>query len=242
LQARAVVPRFSAETRLHQAGKLLRPLRHPPDEALGLQEDRLDGTEEWHGYAVAATTCPRRQANGTRSTRQPRMSLTGETEDTHQRLAYRAFVESALVETEEEFADVIRNSPWGIGSEAFQEKVRSTYLILEGEKEQRIVRKKPMYSPEQILRVVAERFGERPDELRKRRYRCGAQAVLVYLLTRFGGMNQEEAARWTGVGSGAAVSVRIQRLRSRMVADAKLAERVREAEKELLGDERNVDC
>jgi len=78
--------RLAAKPSLLQTDELLRPLLHPPDEALGFQEDRLDGAENWRGergITRRATPPPPRPAPA-----------------------------------------------WGIGSEAFQEKVRSTYLIL----------------------------------------------------------------------------------------------------------------
>ncbi len=168
------------------------------------------------------------------------MSLTGEQDKSKQRLAYRQFVEAGLLTSDEEFEYMMRNAPWGIGSEAFQDSIRSQYIKIIGGEEARGKRKEARCSAEEIAQAVAETFGEQSDALRKRRYGCKAQAVLLYLLTRYSGMNQQEAGRWAGIRSGAAVSIRIRRLQEEAGKNEELAERIRGVEQRLMKG--NVEC
>ena len=67
--------------------------------------------------------------------------------------------------------------------------------------------------PERIVRLVAEAYGLPMTALRQRLRNTPARPTAAYLLCKQAGMSQREAARRLGYGTGAAVSVQLNRLR-----------------------------
>ncbi len=87
--------------------------------------------------------------------------------------------------------------------------------------------------PEAVLEAVAEAFGIKPQELRRRQYDCMARAAAAWLLSRHGGMNQRDVGAWLGMGTGSAVCQQVKRLRCVREEDVELAARLRLAESTL---------
>jgi len=147
-----------------------------------------------------------------------------------ERMAYRRFVEAGLAATDTEFLDVMRASAWGIGDADFQERIRAAHLDL-ARQARRIEdvsfrRVEGMVLPERVLDAVAKAFGEDVGKLRRRRYDCVARAVAARLLGRYSGLNQRDVGVWLGMGTGAAVSEQLKRLREREVQEPELARQI----------------
>jgi putative transposase len=160
------------------------------------------------------------------------------------RKAYRQFVESGVAETDEEMVLLVHGSRWGIGDEEFQAQVRERYeqqvkLFRRSEDVsfRRVVTAVPVGA---VLESVSREFGVDRESLRRRAYGCVARAVAALLLMREAGMREREVAGMLGMGTGAAVSHQIQRLRQRMAEDADLRRRVERLSSKLARREKSV--
>ena len=146
-----------------------------------------------------------------------------------QRVGYRRFVEAGLAETDEEFLDVLRAATWGIGEQEFQDRIRDAHTDIASHvrrpEDVAFRREGRRVEPEAVLKAVAKSFGGEPSGLRRRRYNCVARAVAAHLLGKHAGMNQRDIGAWLGMGTGAAVSAQLARLRTRLEGDAELAKR-----------------
>ena len=147
-----------------------------------------------------------------------------------QRHAYRLFVEAAMVETDDEFRDLLKTSRWGIGDEAFQARVRDLHTdrSLEARRQEDVSfrRVEPTVSAASILEAVSEVFGVETAMLRQRQYDCVARAAAAFMLGRYAGMNQRDIGASLGMGTGSAVCRQLRRLRERQAHDAILRERM----------------
>jgi len=136
-----------------------------------------------------------------------------------QRRAYRRFVETGIAETDEEFLELVKTSPWGIGDEEFQARIRDLHTgqaIRARRKEDVSFRRvSPTATATAVLDVVAAEFGIEAATLRRRQYDCVARAVAAQLLGRHAGMNQRDIGTFLGMGTGSAVCRQLQRLRQR---------------------------
>jgi hypothetical protein len=145
------------------------------------------------------------------------------------RLAYRRFVETGIAETDAEFLELLKDSPWGIGDSEFQNRIRDLHT----DQVEQVRRKEdvsfrrvvPTMSATAVLAAVAKEFGLEPAALRRRQYDCAARAVAAFMLGRHAGMNQRDIAAFLGMGSGSAVCRQLQRLRERISDDHRLVDR-----------------
>lgn len=147
------------------------------------------------------------------------------------RPAYRRFVESGLVETDEEFEELLKHTTWGIGDTQFQNRIRDLHTDRTGQAKRpedvSFRRIAPRMGAAAVLDAVAKEFGIEPSTLRRRQYDCVARAVAAYFLGRYAGMNQRDAAVLLAMGTGSATCRQLQRLRERQTHDPALAERVK---------------
>lgn len=169
------------------------------------------------------------------------------------RRAYRRFVEAGLAQTDEEFLEVLRTSTWGIGDEEFQARMRDAHVDRR-DRARRVEdvafrRQVGSVGAEAILATVAAAFGHRPEQLRQRCHGSAARAVAAQMLVRFAGMSQRDVATWLRVGTGAAVSAALKRLRAAQAGDRSLLDRVADIARQLerAADtapmrRENVDC
>ncbi len=140
---------------------------------------------------------------------------------------YRRFVEAGLAEEDEEFLEVLNESGWGVGGSEFQERIRDLHTELAHKVKRpedvsfRHVSRE--IGPEEVLELVADQFGLKAADLRRRRYGCTARAVAAEMLGRYAGLNQRDIGGLLGMGTGAAVCQQLQRLRERRTCDSDLA-------------------
>jgi len=142
------------------------------------------------------------------------------------RRAYRRFVEAGIAERDDEFLKVLQESAWGIGGSEFQERIHELHTGMADQVKRpedvsfrHIVQK---VSPEAVLGMVADTFGMKPDDLRKRRYDCVARAVTAQMLGRYAGINQRDIGELLCMGTGSAVCRQLKRLRMRRLRGSEL--------------------
>lgn len=136
-----------------------------------------------------------------------------------QRKAYRKYVEAGLAKKDNEFLEVLTGSVWGVGGEEFQEHIRD----LHGDMARRVKRPEDVsfrhagvkVNSDEVVRIVAKRFGMKAEDLRKRRYDCVARAVAAQMLGKYSGLNQRDIGAMLSMGTGSAVSLQLKRLRER---------------------------
>ena len=129
---------------------------------------------------------------------------------------YGRYVETGLVEKDEELEVLRKHATWGIGSDEFTARVQALY----DEKVRACARKEDVsfrkerggrLSPEVIVRVVGKAFGLEVGWEQERRQDL-SRAVGAAMLCKYGGLSQREAAGVLGVTTGAAVSFQLKRL------------------------------
>lgn len=156
------------------------------------------------------------------------------TSENKQRRAYRRFVEAGIAETDDEFLEVLQGSTWGIGGSEFQERIRDLHTGMANQAKRpedvsfRHAAQK--LSPEAVLGIVADVFGMKSDDLKKRRYDCVARAVAAQMLGRHAGMNQRDIGGLLSMGTGSAVCRQLKRLRERRTHDSDLDARIEKME------------
>jgi REP element-mobilizing transposase RayT len=147
------------------------------------------------------------------------------------RRAYQRFVEGGVAETDEEFRQLLRESKWGIGEGAFQDRIRDLHTDrvceMRRTEDASFRRESPAVSAGVVLDAVAGEFGVQAGFLRRRQYSCAGRAVAAQLLGRYAGMNQRDAAAFLGMGTGSAACRQLKRLRARLADDRSLAQRLK---------------
>ena len=135
-----------------------------------------------------------------------------------------------MVESDEEFRDLVKGSRWGVGDEAFQAMVRDRHtertLKVRRQEDVSFRRMEAAVPALRVLDAVAEVFEVEPTSLRRRQYNCVARAVAAFMLGRYAGMNQRDIGAFLGMGTGSAVCRQLGRLRERQMEDAALREQM----------------
>lgn len=159
----------------------------------------------------------------------PVLAMIGSREKS-QRLAYRRFVEGGLADTDEEFAEMLKSARWGIGDEAFQERMHDLHAELTRQarrlEDVSFRHQAPQLTPVSVLHAVGEAYGVDPTSLQRRQYACVARAVCAWMLNRHAGMSQRDIGRFLGMGTGAAVCRHLRTLRESRERDSALDDRM----------------
>jgi len=150
---------------------------------------------------------------------------------------YRAFVESGLAETDEEFTEALKESPRSIGSDGFRAWVDELYqkLIEKSDTPEDISFRRitePLY-PDIVLAAVAEIFEEEEDEFRRRKRNSPLRAVAARYLIKYAGMSQRDVAVFLEVGSGTAINKQLLRYSEAFTKDRRLRRLLKKIEKRL---------
>jgi len=149
-----------------------------------------------------------------------------ETPERKQRQAYRRFVEAGIAKTDDEFLEILKGATWGIGGSEFQERIRDLHTDMANQVKRpedvsfRHAARK--ISSEAVVDIVADTFGMKSDDLKKRRYDCVVRAVAAQMLGRYAGMNQRDIGGLLNMGTGSAVCRQLKRLRDRRVRGSDL--------------------
>jgi REP element-mobilizing transposase RayT len=142
-----------------------------------------------------------------------------------QKDAYRNFVERGLVKKDADLDDLMKNR-LAVGSGGFLEAVGRMY------KERREGHRIPedvsfrrtgvRVSSEKILSEVCKELGVDRKELKRRRGSGWMRGLAARMLLQYGGLTQREAAQLLGMGTGAAVCIRVRQLARSLETDKKL--------------------
>ena len=144
---------------------------------------------------------------------------------------YRQFVETGLATGDEEFQEAFRLPGSAIGDEGFRqwvEQLRGRRLAKGRKPEDVAFRRVVMpLNTSVVLSEAARVFGVEPEAFEQRRRHSDLRSVIARCLIQHAGCTQREAAELLGVGTGAAVSLQIKRLRQREKRNHKLAKIIR---------------
>jgi putative transposase len=150
-----------------------------------------------------------------------------------QRATYQQFVKTGMAKTDEEFLEVLKASPWGVGGKEFRDRMRGLYAetVERGRRPEdaSFRRVGAQKSAEEVVKAVAQVFGIEAAAVRRRRYNCVARAVAALMLGRYAGMNQRDIGVFLGMGVGSSVCKQLKRLRERLDREESLAEHVARA-------------
>jgi putative transposase len=152
-------------------------------------------------------------------------------------IAYQRYVESGLARTDEEFLQCIKNSPWGIGTDKFQQKIRSKYGELAGKRvkeEDVTLRRKLKTVPAKIVFDVLSKYGLTNDTIAVRCRNSFDRAITAYMLIRQAGWTQRQAAEKLGLRSGSTVSHQIRRLKEKYHKDKRCHKRLDKIERSIV--------
>jgi len=154
---------------------------------------------------------------------------------------YREFVEGGLAETDEEFREVLKASPRGIGGETFRQWVDELHARLTGQRERKedVAFRRPgrRVPPEEVLAAVGRELKIAPDELLRRRRAAMLRPIAAHMLCKHAGLTQRETATALSIGSGAAVSAQLRKLKKALLTDKALRGTVAQIERHLAGEE-----
>jgi len=143
---------------------------------------------------------------------------------------YREFVESGIVQSDEEFKKVKDGSPHSIGSLGFDCRVRKLYkkMIEERDKLDDVAFRNMIEPLAQnlVVGVICKVFGVSEDYVYTRQRGGMVRPVAAQMLCKYAGMTQREVAKVLNLTSGAAVSSQLRKLNRQMSADKGLMESV----------------
>ena len=86
---------------------------------------------------------------------------------------------------------------------------------------------------DEILKRIYREFQVCREDLQRRRGGGWLRGVAALMLTKYAGMNHAETARWLGMGTGAAVSLRLNALAQQRRREKILNSRVARLEREM---------
>jgi len=150
---------------------------------------------------------------------------------------YRKFVERGLAETDDEFSELMKMEPRGIGSIEFRSWVDAEYRKLresQGSKEDVSFRQEAhLVDVDGIIRIVADSFSVSEQEMQLPLRRNMARPVAVHMLCKYAGLTQRDAGSRVGYKTGAAASLQIKRLRESSKNDNALTRKIAHIEKQI---------
>jgi len=147
---------------------------------------------------------------------------------------YREYVESGLVEPDEEIREALKESPRSIGGEGFRAWIDELYdKLVDGHRRPEDASFRRVVTPllsDTVLAVVAEVCKVELNEFRRRKRNSYLRAVAARCLCRYAGSTQREAADVLNIGSGAAISHQLIKLAAELPSNRRLRGILRQAE------------
>ncbi|MBM4142124.1 MAG: hypothetical protein FJ225_00805 [Lentisphaerae bacterium] len=157
--------------------------------------------------------------------REPLLVLTPGRGEAQQR--YSRYVEGGLRQPDEEFVREVADATLALGPESFRQDVMRQHedLIKRGRKREDVSLRhiRVSESADYVLTEVCAQLGVDVGEVQRRRRDSTNRAVAALALVRRCGMTEREVATRLGLGSGAAVSYLIRRIKERARTDAATA-------------------
>jgi REP element-mobilizing transposase RayT len=154
-----------------------------------------------------------------------------------QRVAFRAYVECGMAETDEEFLELKEQSRLAIGGAEFCARIQDLYAgaaEISGRREDVALRRVGGHlKTETVVAAVCREMGAKRAQVGRRSRGGWLRAIVARMLVRYGGLTQREIAPVLGVGTGKAVSVHMSRLNAAAGRDRGLARQVAAIEHDL---------
>jgi REP element-mobilizing transposase RayT len=153
------------------------------------------------------------------------------------RVAFRAYVECGMAETDGDFLELKEQSRLAIGGADFCAKIQDLYAgaaEISGHREDVAFRRLGRrMKTEEVVEAVCRAMGAERTQVDRRARGGWLRAIVARMLGRHGGLTQREIAPILGVGTGKAVSVQTSRLNAAMGRDRGLARQVAAIERDL---------
>jgi putative transposase len=151
---------------------------------------------------------------------------------------YRRFVESGISEIDSGFIATAKQSPLCIGSDDFRDRIHDLYsqLFLKKNRQEDVSFRGigGTISAEKIVSVFTKVLGINDELLFQRQRDSLVRPMAAMLLCKHGGLSQREVAELLHLGSGAAVSLQLKRLREAIPGDKKLKRQMDKIERLLI--------
>ena len=139
---------------------------------------------------------------------------------------YRKFIESELVQKDEEFDEIYHASPRAIGSKVFLDKVDEQYeeLALACERKEDVAFRQMLRPVEvsKVIDVVCKECGTDQEALRRRKRNSYDRGICSFFLSKYAGLTQREVADVLNIGQGSSVSQQIARIKRELHVNDRL--------------------
>jgi REP element-mobilizing transposase RayT len=159
---------------------------------------------------------------------------------TRKRAAYRRFVERGIAKTDEEFMEMMRESPLAIGSEEFRGRIGELYEgLVESHRSKEDVsfrRVGKILAAKDVLRIVCEELGVDEAEARMRRRNSFVRSIAAKMLCKHAGLTQREVAAELEMRTGVAVCLQLKRFPAVVGQDRNLSRLARRIERRLAAE------
>lgn len=150
---------------------------------------------------------------------------------------YQAFVESGLVEDDDDFRLALKASPHSIGSDGFRVWVDELYQkLVENHRRPEDVSFRCISEPlssDVVLGVLADVFAVGVERFRRRIRSSPLRGVAACMLVRYAGLNQRQVAEVLSINTGSAVGAQMRKVQDWMTDDRTLRRQVDQALEQL---------
>lgn len=150
---------------------------------------------------------------------------------------YGEFVEQGITERDSDLLTAMDASSRCIGTEGFRKWVDCLYqeLAEKRERPEDVSFRKVLVclAPDVVMQTISEELGVSEDKFSVQKQGSVLRGIAGSMLCRYAGLTQRDVALKLGVRTGAAISLQISRLRTRMGNDKKLAGQIQKIESKL---------
>lgn len=154
-----------------------------------------------------------------------------------QRKEYCGHVESGIIRPDDEFMEILKESPVAIGGDDFRAWVRDACLELGAKaaspEDVAFRRTVPEMEAEKVLEIVSRHLGVKIEALRERRRNSTLRAIAARMLVKYGNMNHRQVAKAMGLGSGVSASLQARKAALLCESDRKSRELIAAIEGDL---------
>ncbi len=154
-----------------------------------------------------------------------------------QRRSYREYVESGLANSDLDLKEALAKRSMGIGDQEFRvsiERIKNrTGLSHRVREDINFRRTEGKLEASVILGIIGKELSLPVEALRRRRKDSHHRAIAARYLQKYGEKTQREIADLLGIGTGAAISLQLKRLRETEASERKLARQLKKVEKAL---------
>ena len=144
----------------------------------------------------------------------PVLAETGAKKRSQQR-EYRRYVEDGLARTDDDFLEVLKESPSAIGGAEFRAWVRAACIELEEKaaspEDVSFRRQLPVIDKDRVLEVTSSHLGVKPSSLCERRRNSALRPIAARMLVKYSGLTHRQVADALGMKSGVTAGVQVRK-------------------------------